>query len=206
METGDPAGHSIQSIDTATPQQQSLTPVLVQLLKGVVYQDTHTHLWQQLFDLESPVRDQLNVLGLELYLDEEEGFAFVKQKIAEPGEAEIPRLVVRRALSYPVSLLCVLLRKRMAEADHRGGDLKLVISRQDLHNDMQVFFTGQSNEARLADQLDSHIEKVIKMGFLKRLKEKDHFEVRRIIKALVDGDWLADLEEKLRVYKDHADE
>ncbi len=206
METSDPAGHSFQPVAPLATQQQALTPVLVQLLKGVVYQDTHTHLWQQLFDLESRLRDQLNVLGLELYLDEDEGFAFVKQKSAAQDEAEIPRLVVRRALSYPVSLLCVLLRKRMAEADHRGGDLKLVVSRQDIHNDMQVFFSGQSNEARFADQLDGHIEKVVKVGFLKRLKEEDHFEVRRIIKALVDGDWLADLEEKLSVYKSHADE
>ncbi|MFC6674295.1 DUF4194 domain-containing protein [Marinobacterium aestuariivivens] len=200
METGYPADDSVQPLSGG----QRLTPLLVHLLKGILYRDTHTQLWQLLYDLEAPLRDQLAILGLELYLDEEEGFAFLQQRVANEDEPEIPRLVARRSLSYPVSLLCVLLRKRLAEADHQGGDLKLVVSRSEIHNDMKVFFAELNNEARLADQLDSHIEKVVKLGFLKRMKEADHFEVRRILKALVDGDWLADLDEKLVLYLEHG--
>jgi len=200
METGYPADDPVQPLSG----EQRLTPLLVHLLKGILYRDTHTQLWQQLYDLEAPLRDQLAILGLELYLDEEEGFAFLQQRVADEDEVEIPRLVARRSLSYPVSLLCVLLRKRLAEADHQGGDLKLVVSRSEIHNDMKVFFAERSNEARLADQLDSHIEKVVKLGFLKRMKEADHFEVRRILKALVDGDWLADMDEKLELYLKHG--
>jgi len=181
-----------------------LSSVLVHLLKGILYRDIHTLLWQSLLQQEPAVRDQLKILSLDLNLDEEEGYAFVVQQLAEEGQPEIPRLIARRALNYPVSLLCVLLRKRLAESDHQGGDVKLVVSRQDLHNQMRVFFGDQSNEARFTDQLNSHIEKVVKLGFLKSMKEKDHFEVRRIIKSLVDGDWLADLNEKLEVYQQHA--
>jgi len=192
------------SENTRSETDARLTSVLVSLLKGILYRDTHTRLWRNLLDQESAIRDQLGVLGLDLNLDEDEGFAFVLQRVADQEQAEIPRLVVRRALNYPVSLLCILLRKRLAESDHQGGDVKLVISRQDIHNEMRVFFSDQSNEARFADQLDGHIEKVLKLGFLKAMKEKDHFEVRRIIKSLVDGDWLAELNDKLALYQQYA--
>jgi uncharacterized protein DUF4194 len=192
-------------ITTKTNADRQLSAVLVHLLKGILYRDIHTQLWQGLLQQESSIKDQLKILGLNINLDEEEGYAFVVQQIAEDDQPEIPRLVARRALNYPVSLLCVLLRKRLAESDHQGGDVKLVVNRQDLHNDMCVFFSDQSNEARFADQLNGHIEKVVKLGFLKSMKEKDHFEVRRIIKSLVDGDWLADVNEKLAVYRQHEE-
>ena len=43
------------------------------------------------------------------------------QRADEDGSA-LPRLVPRRQLSYPVSLLLALLRKRLAEADAAGGE------------------------------------------------------------------------------------
>lgn len=189
--------------ESLSRQDNQLTAILVHLLKGILYRDSHSLLWQNLLSLEPAIRDQLTILGLDLNLDEEEGFAFVIQQESDEDQADIPRLVARRSLSYSVSLLCVLLRKRLAEADHLGGDVKLVLSRQDIHNDLRVFFPDQSNEARLVDQFNQHIAKVVKLGFLKTMKESDHFEVRRIIKSLVDGDWLADINEKLKLYQQH---
>ena len=185
--------------------QTQLTPVLVHLLKSVLYRDTHGVLWQHLACLEARVRDTVAVLGLELSLDETEGYAFLKQRPSEDAEgADTPRLVARRPLSYPVSLLCVLLRKRLAEADHGGGDLKTVLTRDDIHNAMRVYLKPLANEARQAEQMDTAINKTVELGFLKPLLEPQHFEVRRIVKALVDADWLVDVNEKLEVYRRHA--
>ncbi len=192
------------NMDDLSPAQ--LTPVLVHLMKGVLYRDTHGALWQNLALLEARVRDYVAVLGLELWLDEAEGYAFLKQRPGDDADgAETPKLVARRPLSYPVSLLCVLLRKRLAEADHGGGDVKTVLTRDDLHNAMRVYLKPLANEARQAEQMDTAINKTVELGFLKPLAEAQHFEVRRIVKALVDADWLVDVNEKLEVYRRHAE-
>ena len=62
-----------------------------------------------------------------------------------------------------------------------------------------------SNEARLMDRMDSHINKVIELGFLRRMKpaagQPGAFEVRRILKAFVDAQWLADFDARLATYR-----
>jgi hypothetical protein len=43
------------------------------------------------------------------------------------------------------------------------------------------------------------------MGFLRRLRgADDKFEVRRILKAFVDAQWLADFDQRLAAYQAHA--
>ncbi len=183
--------------------EPSLGTVVVSLLKGVVYRDQHSKVWQQLEDLQARVIDYVKVLGLDLVLDEAEGYAFLKQ--ASNEESELPKLVARRPLSFPVSLLCVLLRKKMVEQDAGGGESRLVMTREQIVEMMRVFLPDRANEARLFDQIDTHINKVAEFGFLKKLSSTPPaWEVRRIIKALVDADWLADFNEKLKVYREHA--
>ncbi len=196
--------NSLYNNTSTVEKDPQLTPVLVNLLKGILYRDTHPNIWSGLEQLEPQVRDQLDILGLNLLIDDSEGYAFVQQKIAENDATDIPRLIQRRPLSYPVSLLCVLLRKRLAESDHSGEDVKVVITRDEIANLLQVFLPEHANEAKILDQIDSHIRKVTELGFLKKLKEQDHYEIRRILKSLVDADWLTDLNAKLEAYKQHA--
>jgi hypothetical protein len=45
----------------------------------------------------------------------------------------------------------------------------------------------------------------VALGFLRKLKKEDRtYEVHRIIKALVDADWLAGMDEKLQSYRKFA--
>ncbi|OED46736.1 hypothetical protein ACH42_03495 [Endozoicomonas sp. (ex Bugula neritina AB1)] len=180
-----------------------LGTVVIHLMKGIIYRDVQPAVWQQLQDLQAPVIDYVAVMGLDLILDEAEGYAFLRQINDE--DSELPKLVARRPLSFPVSLLCVLLRKKMVEQD-AGGESRLILSRDQIVEMMRVFLPDRANEARLFDQIDTHINKVTEFGFLKKLGgTPPAWEVRRIIKALVDADWLADFNEKLKVYRDHAE-
>jgi hypothetical protein len=55
------------------------------------------------------------------------------------------------------------------------------------------------------DRLDAHVNKIVDMGFLRRLRGKDdQFEVRRILKAFVDAQWLGEFERRLADYATHA--
>lgn len=97
-------------------ETESLPSVVIPLLKGVVYRDEKPTIWEDLLRLQGFVRDYVKVLGLELNLDESEGYAFLGSVEEEEG-ADRPRLVARRQLSYPVSLVLALLRKKLAEFD-----------------------------------------------------------------------------------------
>jgi hypothetical protein len=144
------------------------------------------------------------VLGLELMLDEAEGYAFLRsrQDDDEDSLAAGPRLVVRRQLSYPVSLLLALLRKKLAEFDAAGGDTRLILPRDEVVEMIRIFLPAGSNEVKLIDQIDAALNKIAELGFIRRLRGQGQMiEVRRIIKAFVDAQWLADFNERLAEYR-----
>ena len=183
-----------------------LSIVVVPLLKGVLYQEENPAAWAALQDLQAAVRDYVAVLGLELVLDEAEGYAFLKSRHEEADDASAaaatPRLVARRQLSYPVSLLLALLRKKLAEFDAGGGDTRLILSRDEVVELVRIFLPAGSNEVKLIDQVDSTLNKIAELGFVRRLRgQKQMIEVRRIIKAFVDAQWLADFDQRLAEYR-----
>ncbi len=191
--------------DSATIEQNRLGQLLVGLFQGVLYRDADAALWQPLMDLQGRVRDYCITIGLELILDEAEGYAYLRQRVTAPGEPELPRLVPRRQLSYPVSLILALLRKKLAEFDATGGDTRLVIGRDQIAEQVRLFLPETGNEARLLDRMDAHLNKVIELGFLHRLRGQDNqFEVRRILKTFVDAQWLGEFEQRLVHYAAHA--
>jgi hypothetical protein len=182
-----------------------LSKVVIPLLRGVIYQQEKGKLWNSLIILQSRVRDYVSVLGLELILDEAEGYAFLRSKEDTPEQDyPTPRLVRRQQLSFSVSLLLALLRRKMAEFDASGndGETRLILSRDDMVELIRVFLPDSSNESRLIDQVDSLLNKITKLGFLRRLEgQKKDYEVRRILKAFVDAQWLKLFDEQLAIYQ-----
>ncbi len=194
-----------------------LSRLLVLLLKGVVYRDTDATSWARLVSLQARARDYLAVLGLDLLIDEAEGYAFVKshatdadEEAADDGTTPVPRLVARRPLSFPISLLLALLRRKLAEFDARGGESRLVLGRDDIVDLFRVFLPDRADETKLFSSIDAHIGKVVDLGFLKRLGGANSagpptYEVRRIIKAFVDAQWLAEFDARLSEYRESLD-
>ena len=191
-----------------------LPSVVIPLLKGVVHQESDSALWSTLVELQPRVRDYVAVLDLELMLDEAEGYAFLRSRSETKEEAETgvrtPRLVARRPLSFHVSLILALLRKKLAEFDAGGGDARLVLSRDEIVEMVRVFLPESTNEARVVERIDAHLNRIVDLGFLRRMKAESGaavrgrqttFEVRRILKAFVDAQWLAELDARLAAYR-----
>src|ERR1700690_3846299 len=176
-------------------------------MKGVVYRDTHDRAWRQLLVLQAQVRDYVAIMGLTVIIDEAEGYAFLRSRPEDPDAGEDapapPRLIARRSLSFHVSLLLALLRKKLAEFDAGNSDTRLMLTRDQIVEMVRLFLPASSNEARLVDQIDSYIAKTVELGFLRQVRGQDAlFEVRRILKAFVDGQWLADFDQRLAGYRD----
>jgi hypothetical protein len=197
-----------------SPNEPVLSAVVIPLLKGVLYQENDPPLWGRLLALDAKVRDYVRVLDLELVLDEAEGYAFLRSRETDDSEsgksAATPRLFPRRQLSFPVSLLLALLRKKLAEFDASGGETRLVLSRDEITEILRVFLPANSNEARLTDQIETHLNKIAELGFIRKLKASSastpaSYEIRRILKAFVDAQWLADFDARLDSYRRHLE-
>lgn len=188
-------------------ESTELSALIVPLLKGVLYRDQDAALWNGLLGLQSRIRDYVAVIGLELSIDEAEGYAFLRSRPepedgAAAGTPKTPRLIVRRPLTFQVSLLLALLRKKLAEFDAGGGDTRLVLSREQVAEMLRVFLPEGSNEARLIDQVDTQLNRIADLGFVRRLRgQDDMIEVQRILKAFVDAQWLAQFDERLAAYR-----
>jgi len=182
--------------------EPELSYVVIPLMKGAVYRDTHDRAWKHLLQLQPRVRDYVGTMGLQVVVDEAEGYAFLRQRPADPDDADpLPRLIPRHALSFHVSLLLALLRKKLAEFDAQGGDTRLILTRAQITEMIRVFLSATSNEARLMDKIDEHIGKVERLGFLRPVKSAEQsYEIRRILKAFIDGQWLADFDDRLAEY------
>jgi hypothetical protein len=191
--------------DLPAAASPDLSSLLITLLKGVLYRDDDPPLWSALLDLQPRVRDHVALLGLELSVDEAEGYAFLRSRAESPDDAAAPRrprLVARRPLSFPVSLLLALLRKKLAEFDAAGSGTRLILSRDDVAEMLRVFLPAGSNEARLVDQVDTHLNRIADLGFVRRLRGQEQMiEVQRILKAFVDAQWLGEFDQRLAAYR-----
>ncbi len=174
---------------------------IIRLMQGVVYRESDEDTWITLERLGAGVRDHFATIGIDVVVDEAEGYAYLRSQPTDDGEEALPRLVRRRALTYNVSLLLVLLRKRLVEFETTGGEGRLVLTTDQIVEMLRLFQAESTNDARAVDQAETTIKKAVELGFLRQLRgQNDHWEVRRILKAYVDAQTLSDFAAKLREY------
>lgn len=184
-----------------TPDEQATATAIIKLMRGVVYRESDEDSWLALARHEGAVRDHFATIGVEVVVDDAEGYAFLRSKEEHDDTDPLPRLVKRRSLTYHVSLLLVLLRKRLVEFETAGGEGKLVLSRDQIVDLLRLFLADSTNEARVVDSVDTTIRKAADLGFLRQLRgQSDHWEVRRILKAYVDAQTMSDFAGKLADY------
>lgn len=184
-----------------TPEEHAVASAIIHLMQGVVYREQDEPTWTTLGRHAAAVRDHFGAIGVDVVLDETEGYAYLQAHPEADGEEPLPRLVKRRALTYNVSLLLVLLRKRLVEFETAGSEGKLVLSRDQIQEMLRLFVVDSTNEARVVDQVDGTVRKAAELGFLRQLRgHPDQWEVRRILKAYVDAQTLSDFAGKLAEY------
>lgn len=184
-------------------QPQPYAPVILKLLQGAMYSDD-PH-WDRLQSYLTQVKDYFGKIGLQVHNDETEGFAYLEQPEPDPEdrtEPPLPRLTVRRQLSFKVTVLCILLRQELRlfdSGDTTGG--RLVLSMEKLRDLLQPYLPEGNNEERFRREVDSLVKQAVELGFLKPLSGQDeNYEVRRILKAKIDADNLERLKQKLESY------
>lgn len=179
----------------------AVSSTIIRLMQGVVYRESDEDSWLTLERAGAGVREHFATIGVDVVVDPDEGYAYLRSRPQAEGEDPLPRLVRRRTLTYSVSLLLVLLRKRLVEFETAGGEGRLVLSTEQMVEMLRLFQAESSNDARLVDTVEATIKKAAELGFLRPLKgASDHWEVRRILKAYVDAETLSDFAGKLREF------
>ncbi|MCU0498702.1 MAG: DUF4194 domain-containing protein [Anaerolineae bacterium] len=182
-------------------------PVLITLLKGIIYSDENREIWKSLKQYEIPIRAYFAKMGLQLYVSDE-GFAYLSQPSDDEQDGDdiykLPRLTTRRALTYTVTLLCVLLRERLRlfEADEPDSD-QYILTQEQLYDLMERLWPERGDEKARIKKMNEDIQKVVALGFLREsevLGEK-RYELRRILKHLINADKLSEIRDKLAKYR-----
>jgi hypothetical protein len=184
-----------------SPEEHATASAIISLMRGVVYRESAEDVWATLDRRGAPVRDHFATVGVDVVVDDAEGYAYLRVQEPDEGEDPLPRLVKRRTLTYNLSLLLVLLRKRLVEFETSSSDGKLVLTRDQLVEMVGLFLPESTDEARALERIDATVRQAADLGFLRELRNQPgHWEVRRILKAYVDAQTLSDFAGKLAEY------
>ncbi len=189
-------------MDNRNSTYEPYAHVIVKLLNGVVY-DESEKLWNDLLQNQIPITQFFERIAIELIVDKNDGYAYLKQiEIDEDGNTI--GLVRRIPLQYETSLICVFLREMLDEFEINNVDQRnLYITHKQLKDNIELFFKEKTNKVKLLSGFDGYINNIVGLGFLRKIgsnefsKDEIRYEVRRIIKAKITNDVLAEFKKKL---------
>jgi Domain of unknown function (DUF4194) len=161
---------------------------LIALLKGILYSHQKEE-WENVLRYEADINKYVSAMGLELFLDVSEGYAYLRQIEFDESENKLPRLTEKRQLNFHTSLLLLVLRKYLLEHDAQGGSLRSIITREEIMNKVKIFLPISSDEVKIHDKIGTTINKVVELGFLRKLEDTGYnYEIHRILKGFVNAD------------------
>ena len=187
-------------MNTLEEHRKPYSAAIVKLLKGVV--ERNSGAWESIIMYQSEIQEYIAVIGLELILKNEEGFAFVKQTESENGDTL--GLVTRRQIGFEVSLVLVVLRQILEEFDSNPIEThssEKFITDAEIKDEVELFLPEKYNRVKFMKELNSYVKKAEELGFLKEVGKKENetkYQIHRIIKEKITLDMLQEFKEKLQ--------
>ena len=172
---------------------------LISLLSGVVMKSGNAEIWNTIMSRQYLIDEYMAKIGLSLVIDEDGGYAFLKQNDGN----ELPHLVKRQPLSFRMSLFLVLLRNEINEYENATGEGNLLVREEDMVRRMKPYFPEVTDEVKFTNSIDRCISKALEMKILMPVKDnEEEFEVQPILRRLVDAEWLSGFNRELERYMD----
>lgn len=181
---------------------------IVKLLKGVVEHSDSA--WSDILLYQADIQDYISVIGLDLIVKKDEGFAFLKQAVLD--DEKTINLVTRRQLGFEVSVVLIVLRQMLEEFDTNPTDSQSeekYVTASQIKDEVELFLPIKFNQVKFKQDLDNYVSKVIDLGFLVESKQieatETRYKIHRIIKEKITLDDLVEFKKKLNDY-DTTDE
>ena len=184
--------------------EKNITPyskAIVRLLKSTV--ERTSNVWDDVINYQHEIQEYIGQIGLELIVKKDEGFAFVKQ--LEDNEGNTLGLVTRRQIGFETSIVLVVLRQSLEEFDSNPTQLatEKFITDSEIKDELELFLPEKFNRVKFIKDLNKYISDAEKLGYLKKISEKDNetkYQIHRIIKEKITLDILQDFKTKLQEY------
>lgn len=182
---------------------ENYAKVAVRLLQSDL--DNEDSLWEGLLTHQMALTEYFAKIGLQLCVERDNGFAFLKQIELDESGATVG-LARRIPLGFEVSLICVLLRELLEEHDNSAAFAKqLYIRHRQLREQVELFFQEKANRVKFLKHLDAYIQRLVELGFLKLKTDHEStdervYEVKRILKAKIPFEQLETFKERLISY------
>lgn len=195
----------------------------VRLLQGPLYEDDGPA-WKSLLIWQTRVSEYFADIGVSLFLDAAEGYAFLTQDEDENGETSggLPRLIRKMPLTFEMSLLCVILREALEQFDVSQSESSMLVMRSyEIKELVSVYLKEKTDQTRLYRDLDRYINQAAELTFLREIRDdrpprgngspeqsapgedQDRaFEVRRILRAKIDTQFLENFKREMETYLD----
>lgn len=181
--------------------------VIIKLLQGPLYADDKG--WKELSAWQSAVQEYFGKIGMELIINDQDGFArIVQPEAGEHDDNPLPRLMKKQTLNYEATLLAVILREGLEEFDVKSEGTKYYLTQREIKERIELFYKEQTNKSKLWKDLSKPITSLTNMGILKlnredaANKDNNQYEVKRIIKAFISNEKLEEIRNKLNNYVD----
>ena len=193
------------------PPVISIRHVIVQLVRGPIYQDD-TALWARLLMEQAAVESHFHLMGLELVLDDEAGYAFLRNESGEEsdeeseatvieGEAPLPRLMRRNPLSFLPSVLLLELRERLLRHDQSvDGSDYLYLEFYEVLEFMRPYCGETGNEKRVENKIRTAINRLNDLAVLRLVPNRSEviYRVEPILRAKLPVDQIEAIRARLR--------
>ena len=138
---------------------QPYSRAVVKLLKGIVEKDDVV--WNDLLDYQSEIQDYISVMGLELIVKKDEGFAFVKQMKLD--EDKTLNMVSRRSYGFEVSVILIVLRQILEDFDSNPTESQAsdkYVTATEIKEEAELFLPATFNRAKFEKDLDRYIDSI----------------------------------------------
>ncbi|MEI6348174.1 MAG: DUF4194 domain-containing protein [Bacteroidota bacterium] len=174
---------------------------IVRLLKSTV--ERNSIVWEDVINYQNEIQEYISLIGLELIVKKDEGFAFVKQ--FEDSEGNTLGMIQRRQIGFETSIVLVVLRQSLEEFDSNPTQLatEKFITNTEIKDELELFLPERFNRVKFIKELDKYINSAADLGYLKEIIKKENetkYQIHRIIKEKITLDILQDFKTRLHEY------
>jgi hypothetical protein len=179
--------------------------VFIKLVKGPV-DYTDKSIWEKLLQYKKELTAFLPQMGLQLVLDEEDGYAYVVQTSQEDDDNAVS-WITRRSLTYEESIMLILLRDMMAEFEtSESSNRELIRKRREIKEYAELFFKENASRVKFLKEVDRLIDKAAAFGFLalvddQEVLDEQRFQIKKIIKAKITSEQMDDFTAQLTQHR-----
>lgn len=195
------------------PPVFTIRHVIVQLLRGPLYQE-ETELWARLLRELREVEAHFHRMGLDLVLDEDAGYAFLRNEssaeeeeedapAADGREAALPRLMRRTPLSFLPTVLLTELRERLLWHDQStDGTDHLYLEFREILDFMRAYCGETGNEQKVERKVRGAVTRLSELAVLRQVPNRNEviYRVEPILRAKLPVDQIEAIRNRLKAH------